>query len=817
MTLLETESKIIVGGEGPLDAKIAIVGEALGENEERERRPFVGMAGSLLNKILASVGILRSSCYITNVIKERPIGNNIKQFIDLSKKYPTMTEEYKEYEQKLYDELSICKANVIMVTGNVPLYALTRKRGILRQRGSILNGVSEIDGRKVIPVIHPSAALRMYIYRHFIKHDMERVLEESSHPGINRTKRDLVIGPQFTDVMTSLTNIATCHKTAFDIEVSNEEVSCISFAPDPYNAISVPFTRGIDDYFGLDNEMDIWSAIAYILENENIKKIGQNIIFDSSFLFRRYGIRVKNMEDTMVAHGLLFPEYPKGLDFLTSIYTTEPYYKDAGKHRLKGMTSDDRGFWTYNAKDSAVLPEILPKVKKDLAEINNTEAYEFQMKLIEPLVYMSEHGFRVDGEGLSKASKEAGERIVNMQTQLNDMCLQEVNTNSNTQLKQYFYITKGLSPYYKRTPGQSKSTVTVDENALKRIARKGYPEASLILDIRRLRKLKSTYLDIGLSSDGRLRCSYNPVGTTSGRLSSSKTIFGEGGNMQNQPLEMLQFLIPDDGYVFYTLDLSNAENRIVAYTAPEPNMIEAFEKGLDIHSHTASLMLDKPYDEISDEPGSSGLGDGRHSERFWAKKSNHAFNYDMGHKTFALMCEMPENQGQMLHLLYHKMYPGVRNQYHNWVRNSLSQTRSLTDCFGKTRLFMDRWSDSLFKEAYSFIPQSTVARQINEKGLCYIYYDPIQSHAILPHILPNFKSVELLNQVHDSIVCQIPINIGWDTHSSILKSVKRSLEQSITWKGTSFNIPCEIKMGMNLKDMKKVDANSNSLRRTYEN
>jgi DNA polymerase len=87
----------IVASDGALNSKIAFVGEAPGEEETRQGIPFVGSAGKLFSKIMATAGLRRSACYITNVIKERPNKNNIKQFVDLSKKHPVETSEYKEY------------------------------------------------------------------------------------------------------------------------------------------------------------------------------------------------------------------------------------------------------------------------------------------------------------------------------------------------------------------------------------------------------------------------------------------------------------------------------------------------------------------------------------------------------------------------------------------------------------------------------------------------------------------------------------------------------------------------------------------------
>ena len=358
------------------------------------------------------------------------------------------------------------------------------------------------------------------------------------------------------------------------------------------------------------------------------------------------------------------------------------------------------------------------------------------------------------------------------------------NPNSVKQLKDYFYIHKGIKPYVSRTTGNP----TTDEDALKRLLRKGHKEAELLLEIRGLTKLKSTYLDVTLDEDKRLRCAMNPVGTKSGRLSSSKTIFGTGTNMQNQPKEMKKFMLADDGYIMYSCDLSQAENRVVAYIAPERAMIEAFENEIDIHRQTAGLIFQKPISEISDESGSCHIGGGKFSERFWGKKANHGLNYDLGYRTFAYYYEIVEADSKFIVESYHNAYPGVR-KYHRWVQEQLKQGRTLTNPFGRNRKFMNRWGHELFKEAYSWIPQSTVADKINRDGILFMYNNQQW-----------FKDVDILNQVHDSIVFQIPINIGIKRHADILHRLKNSLESPIEWRVRSFSIPLDIEMGLNLND-----------------
>jgi len=575
----------------------------------------------------------------------------------------------------------------------------------------------------------------------------------------------------------------------FDIEVTNEEVSCFAVSKSPWDSMCIPFWNG-KDYTTLEQERMIWRITAEILSNEHIVKVMQNGIFDATFLHRKLGIKTYNIMDTMIGQAIMYPDFPKGLDFITSIYTEEPYYKDEGKKHFK-IGGSWRNFWIYNAKDSAVCQEAMPKIWKDLKRMGNEEVYETQVKLIEPLIYMSERGMRVDKDARSKASTEAEKRINELEEQLWSVAGMQLNHASPKQLCEYFYGLKGERAYRNRKTGSP----TCDGNALKRLSKKGYKEASLIQEIRKHAKLKSTYLEMVLDSDSRIRSSFNPVGTSSLRLSSSKTIFDTGGNTQNLPYGVRQFILADKGYVCYQMDLSQAENRDVAYIAPEPSMIAAFEEGRDIHRQTAALIFGKPMDEISDEDGSCEIGGGEHSERFWGKKANHGLNYDLGYKTFAFYYEIPERDAKFIVDRYHAAYPGVR-RYHAWVRNQLQKDRTLTNSWGWRRLFLDRWGDELFKEAYSFIPQSDIAALLNRRGIIYPYYE--------------LKGeLEFLNQVHDSIWFQIPLTSSWERHAWYLLKIVSALVEPIQFRGQAWSIPVDSEIGFNFG--KNSDSNPGGL------
>lgn len=778
----------LVPPSGPLDCSIAFVGEAPGADEVRYGKPFVGKAGKIFSGILSTIGVIREQCYITNVVKERPPGNDISKFLRKVGKRVETTPEFDLYQRTLYGELEEVKANVIVTLGWTATFALTGRHEITKLRGSIL----EWNGRKVIPTIHPSAIQYsygankggLYIYKYFIELDIRKAIRQSGFPEIKLPQRTLRIKPTYEEARNY---IESCHDevaVGFDIEVIRGEVSCLSIARSAHDAMCIPFVSAGQPYFSEYEEGEVWAAVGNLLENPRVAKIGQNLMFDAGMMLSRLGIKIRNVDDTMIAQGILAPDFPKGLDFITSIYTDEPYYKDEGKKwmNLGGATEED--FWRYNNKDSAVCLEAFPKIMDEVRGIGNGQTYREQRDLIHSLLYMQERGMKVDVEGIKEESDRIEVEIAELEAEFQKLCGEEVNTRSPKQLATYFYIKRGY-PMYKKA-----GKPTVDEKALKRLAKKttqreASKEASLLLKIRKLQKLKGTYLDMELS-DGRMKSAYNPVGAAdSGRLSSSRDIFGRGGNLQTLPNSVRKFVVADEGYALYSMDLSQAENRIVANIAPVVELLQAFERGEDIHKKTAGLILGIPPDQVSDEPGSCSFGNGDQSQRFWGKVANHGLNYMMGYKTFALEYEMSEAEAKVIVDRYHAAYPGVR-QYHNWIEDELRRNnRQLTNPFGRVRVFLDRWGPALFREASNFIPQSTVADMINRWGINFMYRR-------------DFDGLELLNQIHDSLVFQIPLRLGMLHHAHCIWAIAQSLNQEVMFRGRVFRIPVDMETGRTL-------------------
>ncbi len=530
--------------EGNPEAPVCILGEAPSRTEVRMNRPFVGPSGQLLDQCLHAAGMIRRECYITNLFdfQVRRRGDKVVDGSDTLLWQPKggLTEEGLRAVAPCLERLTACKSNVIVPLGGVPASVLGADHRITKWRGSIL--WSDMVEKKFVPTIHPAASLHgNYLWRYLIMGDLKRAAEESKFPEVTDLGYNFLIDPSFDEAMAYLTDILhNIGKVAFDIECTNHQCSCLAFATSRRDAICIPFTDGKDRWTETQ-EVQLWELIAQVLEDPSIVKIGQNMMFDTSFMLKQNNILTRNVEDLMVAHHIIWPDFPKGLDFICSMHTRQPYYKDDGK-MWKRLDGDLERFWRYNATDAVATFWAWEEIQDDLDK-GFRQTYDETIEMFPPMLYMMQRGICVNMEALAQTKADVEKRIREKEEELRSVADYEFNIASPKQCQEYFYVHKGIKPYISRKTGRP----TTDDKAMSRIVRRFHlPEAKLVQELRALKKLHGTYLEVGVDKDSRVRCSYNPRGTVTGRLSSSQTIFGTGMNMQNLHPEFKSFLVSDD-------------------------------------------------------------------------------------------------------------------------------------------------------------------------------------------------------------------------------------------------------------------------------
>ncbi|MCP4607692.1 MAG: hypothetical protein GY845_03105 [Planctomycetes bacterium] len=780
-------------------ADFAIVGEAPTSTEVLEGEPFIGPVGSQLNRICSAVRIARYQLYLTYACKAQlPKAGITKLWTEKGGRCA----EWSELQLRLIDELSAFKGRIIILMGATAMKLLIdepRFNAIGKYRGSFYKVEQfphlreKLAGKILAISYHPAFTMPYSQPVHFYTMiaDMQKILDLNADPSQLDMDITFMTRPKHQEIMQFLALALTKPHASFDIEAIPGHITCFAIAIYQNNKIfsmSVPLIDNHGPMWSLEDETKIWRALALILQAPTVGIICQNGMFDLVFMLRAMNIITDNFYfDTMIAQHICYTELPKGLDFLTSMYTYFPYYKDSGKSSHAAMIKDWDAYWLYNAKDAAYLFPITERLQEELTSFESTEAMEYMMDLHKPLIEMEWNGILTDQPGIKKHKAKLVRYINALQHGLNKLAGKDLNYNSSKQLIAYFYGICMIKPYINR----KTKNASCDAVALSRIARKnvkGSIEAQMIMKLRTYGKLLSTYFEVDVDADSKLRCSHNITGTVSGRISTKSTFFGTGTNLQNQPYEFKKYLIAEIGRILCEFDLAKAEAHVVAFLTQDLNMIEAFESGIDVHSFNAAMIFDVPIEEVMEEARTKKV-DQKKTMRYMGKKVVHASNYSMGPLTFSdnLAKEnifMTTSKCKQLLQAYVDRFPGLP-RWHKIIEAEVQAYRVLYNLYNRPRRFLGIMNSALYRNAYSYIPQSTVAELLN-KGTIKIANDP--------RLGRDGFDIDLLTTVHDSDVTQL-----WEKSTDellqIFLIVQDHMSHTFIHKGRSFTIGLDAKIG----------------------
>lgn len=331
--------------------KIALVGEAYGDQEAVAKKPFIGAAGRELDRQLADAGIAREECFITNVFNLHPAGNKIESLCVRNKdprvlrglkplaKGLYLEAQYAGELTRLYDELARVQPNITVCLGNTAAWALLGAGAISKIRGTCSLS-SVLPSLKVLPTYHPSNIFHQYENRHVVILDLMKAKRESEFPELRRPLREVWTDPDLDDMEIFYDRfLRPARRIAMDVETAIGQVTCISFAPSIGRVIVIPFLDhrfpGTHYWQEKADETRAWKWVRKVCQLP-AEKVGQNILYDVQYLWQAHGIPVSNVRhDTMLLHHSMHPESPKSLGFLGSIYTNEIAWKPLrprGKH-----------------------------------------------------------------------------------------------------------------------------------------------------------------------------------------------------------------------------------------------------------------------------------------------------------------------------------------------------------------------------------------------------------------------------------------------------------------------------------------------------
>ena len=315
--MLYTVGESFVMGEGPpfIAPSFIIIGEAPGQQEAAQGRPFVGGAGRVANSLLMQAGISRTRCYVTNIIKCRPPNNVLTPYLPEAANY---------CRQYLDKELMAYAGVPLILFGEVALRFILGARNITRHRGCVSNW----DSRLVIPTIHPAALMREPKSWPIVVSDLEYAKTMQTQHKV--LPREFVIQPTFQQVLDWFDTFVSPRDEPYfpDIETYGNSLACIGIAADETHAICIPWWEN-QQWYWQDEEQGIvvTGLVRQFLVSPGIPKVFQNGMFDIAVL-EEYGFQVNGWRaDTMIMHHTVYSEMKHSLAFLHSIYVREPYYK----------------------------------------------------------------------------------------------------------------------------------------------------------------------------------------------------------------------------------------------------------------------------------------------------------------------------------------------------------------------------------------------------------------------------------------------------------------------------------------------------------
>ncbi len=549
---------------GPSRAKILIVGEAFGQNEEAAGVPFVGESGKELGRILSEAGISESDCRFTNVLNTRPPNNDFEgTFMYSSKKaakgnphvtyfgkmcHPIVLEGIRE----LYREIETCDPNVIVPLGNIPLWALTGYSGITKWRRSEIRARIDNRERKVIPAFHPAYVMRSWEERPITVQDFRIIRRESASPDVHIPDYDFLLRPSFNDVLEFIKDLESRlpGPIAVDIETRNRQIACIGLARSPFHAICIPIQSvesSTGSYWTVEEEVEIIWALKHLLTRAHV--IGQNFSYDNQYFARNYGFICNLRDDTLFMQHVSFPGLPKGLDFLSSMYREHhTYWKDEGKTWNPSTTAEDQ-LWNYNCMDAVATFECHRELKKVLDNFKLNTQYQERLLTQRNAFTMMLRGVNSDMQAKLELSSELAQGLAHLRKWWDEVVgfnifgadkkktPEKIPGISSQKAMKLCYEIFDLPKKFAGT--KTKRRLTADKNAMQEWEETCEPVVRpLLAAIRHYRSMlvfKSTFADQALDHDNRWRCTNNAGHAVTFRWTTSEDAFGFGTNLQNIP------------------------------------------------------------------------------------------------------------------------------------------------------------------------------------------------------------------------------------------------------------------------------------------
>lgn len=549
----------------------------------------------------------------------------------------------------------------------------------------------------------------------------------------------LIQGKKAVDelVKTLLTQNEICFDTeTTNIDANEADLVGLSFSTKEAEGYYIPCPANREETMGILNQLEP------LFNKTDILWVGQNIKYDLLVL-KWYGIALNGkLFDTMLAHYLIEPEGRRSMDLLSAQFLGyEPVHIDEligkkGKNQGNMRDVDPEKAKEYAAEDADITLQLkkvfvpLLNEKKVLRVFN-----EVENPLVPVLTDMEFEGVKIDIDFLHAYSKELEKDAKVFEDGVYRQAGVRFNLASPKQLGEVLFEKLKIDPKAKKTKTGQYAT---GEDVLQKLAHNN-PIVADILGYRELTKLKSTYVDalpeIINSKTGRVHTSYAQAVAVTGRLSSTNP------NLQNIPIrsdrgkEIRKAFIPRDEHrVLVSADYSQIELRIVAAISGDPNMCEAFQKGKDIHTATASKVYSVAESEVTKEM------------RYKAKSVNFGIIYGQGAFGLAENLGIPRAEAKEIIDNYKKEFSGI-TKYMDDTINFAKENGYVETLMGRKRWLKDINSANF--TVRGFAERNAVNSPIQGSAADMIKLAMIRIH----HAMKEAKlDSKMILQVHDELV-----------------------------------------------------------------
>jgi len=802
-----------VPGHGPVDAKLAFIGEAPAAEELGSGKPFQGPAGRELSSLCGSVGYDRTQAFTTNAIRCRPpdpdhsergpqsAGKEAKRASELAAWARECWERHGRAELQ-----GLTQVNVVGALGAVALRMLLGHQSIRKHRGSVYPYVIDGRARKVIGTLHPASTMRWDRERKMrfaARADIRRMVRQAETPELPETGERFTIAPTFEDAVMFLDRILSRKlEVTYDIEttglnIADADVICIGF-DDGSQSLCVPIWNDDEtEYWPRDQFLEIVARIAAIFADPAIAKVTQNGTFDESVLLLRGFEFAGPRLDTCYLHHTILSEAPHRLAFLASLYTYLPFYKDDVKGDFGGSTAEgdsDAVFRTYNLRDC-----LATRVTKRSLEAQAVRSGldKFYTRVVMPLQAaasdMQASGIPVDIERRDEISESLNNRLVELEGRLRGRLGEKCpgNLRSKDEWAVLLYDVMGY-PVRKRTPRLGRPSVDIDE--LKRIYRTTTSEEDkdtlrLLLDFNKTDKMRGTFIDnVVPNSDGRVRPSWSMHGTPTGRYGCKNP------DMQNVPQGICrEIYVAGEDHILSYLDYRSFEMWIIALLFDDDALLETLEAGRSPHlQNVVDLVGGVTYEEAKrlhsiEDPT---------FERTYVTIKNYGFGSHYGaspNTIYENMCARMDDPPDLGTVISYQEADIARHPQiargKQAILDEVRETRQLTGIHGRPRTFLGPGAE-IMTEALNYKMQNGAADTMNlAQGL----------------IFQALGRGRIISQNHDAFLGRHHKDV-WEAE---VRKMKEIMERPITFRNqwghtVTHSFSVDVKVGPNWGRMQEV-------------